>query len=202
MRFYSALLAVGTNSPQPQAVMCRFESKVARHLVLKRLDVCRKELDHLTAIGTDHVIVMLVVVMMFVVGLVIAEPDLACEACLGKQFESTINGGESDRGVDLVNEAVQVLAGKVFLGAKKDLKDEITLAGTPQACRLDMLKEDRSFYLEFSLFPNQNTPLLQGRYYHFNFDFAIATFARIVSIRWGLAPCFEASSRDLSPNSK
>src|SRR5688572_22891259 len=120
---------------------------------------------------------------MFVIGLVVAEPDLAGKACLGKQFESTIDGSQSDRGIDLMYEAVQVLAGKVFLSAKKDLEDEITLSGTPQSRRLDMLKEDRPFYLEFILFPSQNTPFLQSRYYHFNFDFAIATFARIVSTR-------------------
>jgi hypothetical protein len=105
------------------------------------------------------VIVVLVIVMMLVVGFVIAKTDLTCEACLSEQFESTVNSSESDCGIDLVYEAVKVLAGKVFLSAQKYLEDEVTLACTPQSCRLNMLKEDRTLYLEFVLFPRQKTPL-------------------------------------------
>ena len=66
--------------------MCRFKPEVARHLVLQILYSGREELDHLTARCTDHVIMMLVIVMMLVVGFVIAEPDLTRQSSFRKQF--------------------------------------------------------------------------------------------------------------------
>lgn len=117
MRVVLGLLAVGTYSPQSQAVMCRFEPKVACHLVLKLFYGSRKELYDATALGADHMIVVLVIVMMFVIGLVITKADLASKAGLGQKTQGAIYGRQPDRGVSLVDKAVQVLACKVLLGA-------------------------------------------------------------------------------------
>ena len=182
--------------------MCRLKSKVARHFVLQSLDIGGKELYHLSTIGTDHVVVMLVVVVMFVVGFVVAEPHLSCEPCLGQQFESSVDGGEAHSRIDLVYEAVEVLAGQVFFCAQKDLQNEITLTGTPQSRSLNMIEEDRPFYLKFVLFTGQDTPLLH----------VDTTISALISLwrPWsveclyaqGLPPCFDANSSDLSPRSK
>src|SRR3954451_18543112 len=111
--------------------MCRLKSEVVRHLVLQRLDLRRKELDHTPALGTDHVIVMVVIVVMFVVGLVIAEPYLAGQTGLGKQFEGAVNGSVAYRGVVFVNEPVEVLTGQMFLGAEKSFEDQVSLESSP-----------------------------------------------------------------------
>ena len=63
-----------------------FKAKFVRHFVLQRFDISRKELDDHSAFGTDHMIVMGVVVVVFVVGFVIAEPYLAGQAGLGQQL--------------------------------------------------------------------------------------------------------------------
>ena len=64
--------------------MCRPKAKVARHLILKVLNIGREKFDHFATLGTDHMIVMFVIIMMLVVGLVVAESDLACQAGFGQ----------------------------------------------------------------------------------------------------------------------
>ena len=55
--------------------MCRFKTKVVRHLVLQRFNIGREKLDHLAAFRADHMIMMLVIVMMLVVGFVVAKTN-------------------------------------------------------------------------------------------------------------------------------
>ena len=71
--------------------MCGLEIKVVRHLILKRLDLRRKKLDYPTAFGADHVVMVLMFEVMFVVGFVVAKADLTGEAGLGEQFQSAVN---------------------------------------------------------------------------------------------------------------
>jgi len=66
--------------------MCRFKTKVVRHLILQGLDLRREKLYDLAALCTDHVIMVGVIVMMFVIGLIVAKSDLASEACLCEQL--------------------------------------------------------------------------------------------------------------------
>jgi hypothetical protein len=67
-------------------MMRKPESEFVRHFVLHLLDVWGKELDHAAALRADHVIVMLVIEMMFVVGFVVAKPHFAGEPGFRKQF--------------------------------------------------------------------------------------------------------------------
>src|SRR5687768_6830686 len=80
------VLAVGANSPHAKTVMRRTESKFVRHFILQIFNVSREELDHLSALGTDHVIVMLMIVVVLVISLVIAKSNLAGESGLGEQL--------------------------------------------------------------------------------------------------------------------
>lgn len=86
LRADRGLLTFGADAPHPQAVMSGAKSKAARHLVLHVLYRRREKFDHPAAIGADHVVVVLVIVMVLIVCLVIAKPNLACEACLGKEL--------------------------------------------------------------------------------------------------------------------
>jgi len=76
-------LTITTNSPHSKAVMGRLKSKVVCHLVLQRLDLCRIELDHLTAISADHVVMVFVIKMMLVICFIVAESHLAGETGFG-----------------------------------------------------------------------------------------------------------------------
>jgi hypothetical protein len=67
-------------------MMRKLEPKFVRHLFLQDLDLFGYEFNDLTALGTDHVIMMLVIKVMFVVSLVISEADLSGQPGLGQKF--------------------------------------------------------------------------------------------------------------------
>lgn len=125
--------------------MRRLEPKVGSHLILKLFYVGRHELDHRSALGADHVIVMIMVVVVFVVGLAVAKADLTGQPGLSEQFEGPVDRGQPDTVVALVDKGVKVLAGQVGFGAKKDLEDEIALIRAPQTFRLDVLHQNGLF---------------------------------------------------------
>ena len=59
------------------------ESKFARHFVLKGLNIRREKLYHLTALSTDHVIVVFVIIMVLVIRAIVAKSNLARKPGLG-----------------------------------------------------------------------------------------------------------------------
>ena len=60
--------------------MRKSESQFVRHFILKGFDLGRNEFDNLSTIRADHVIVVIVVKMMFVIGLVVAKTDFPSES--------------------------------------------------------------------------------------------------------------------------
>jgi len=138
--------------------MRRAESKFVRHLVLKLLNVLREKLDHLSALGADHVIVMLMVVMMLVVGLVIAEPHFTREPSFRQKLERPVDSRMPNSRVFLLYKPIQVLACEVILGSKEYLEDEVPLPCASEAGLLDMFEKDLFFFKEFFLFLSHTRP--------------------------------------------
>lgn len=134
--------------------MSRLEPELSRHLILQLLDVGREELDHLAAVRADHMVVMFVVVMMLVVSLVVAKPDLSGQPSLGQELKRPIDRGQTDCGVFPVHESVQILAREVFLSAQEYLENKVALAGAPEPGSLYMflkyLSFDRKFICSFT----------------------------------------------------
>src|SRR6185295_17038510 len=92
--FVSLLLchsAFVADADHAQQMLSDFKLMLGRHRVLNRFELGRKEFDNLAALRTDHMIVMLMFVIMFVVRTPVAETNLARESCFGEQFERTIN---------------------------------------------------------------------------------------------------------------
>ena len=63
--------------------MGRLKSKVVRHLVLQGFDLSGVKFDDPTAVGADHMIVMLVIEVVLVICLIVAESNFASETRLG-----------------------------------------------------------------------------------------------------------------------
>lgn len=118
------------------------ELEFVRHLILKLFYLRRIKLDYLSALGTDHVIVMLMFEMMLIIGSVIAETYLARESGIGEEFERPINGSMAYRRVLLLHEPIQIFARKMFFRAKKYFHYEVALTGTAQSRTLNMLEKD------------------------------------------------------------
>jgi hypothetical protein len=66
------------------------------HLILERFQFGREKLDDLAALRTDHVIVMLMFVVVFVVRASVAKAHFAREPGLGEDLERAIDGSLAD----------------------------------------------------------------------------------------------------------
>lgn len=131
--------------------MRRQKPELRGSLILEMLDLFGDEFDHEPASRADHMIVVRVVVMVFVIGLVVAKSDLAGESRLRQQPQRPIDRRMADRCILFLNEPVKVLDRQVFLSSKERLHYQLTLIGTPQAGRLNMFKEYRPFVRKFVL---------------------------------------------------
>lgn len=119
------------------------KAKVRRHLILQVLDLLRKELNDLSAFSADHMVVVLVIEMMFVVGLVVAKTHFASQAGVSKKFECSVNRRMAYRRIFPMHQEIEVFTRKVLLCLKEYLEDQISLGCPSQSSALNMLKKDR-----------------------------------------------------------
>src|ERR1051325_10863541 len=78
--------AVRTDSDNTQQVLSHLKPVPGCHGILNCLQLGRKEFDNATTLRTNHVVVMLMFVVMFVVRAVVAKAHLAREPCFRQQF--------------------------------------------------------------------------------------------------------------------
>ncbi len=78
------------------------------HCVLDCFQLRRIEFDDLSALLADHVIVVLMFVIIFVMGAPVAEADLAGQAGVGQQPQRAIDSGLAHAGILFVHQAIQV----------------------------------------------------------------------------------------------
>lgn len=119
------------------------------HRVLDGFKFRGVELDDLAALGTDHVIVVLMFVVMLVMRATVAEPDFARESCFGQEFQCAINGRLPNAGILFLHEPVEVFVGEMFFGTQKNIQNQVTLRSSLQPFPLDVFKKD---FLLFSWF--------------------------------------------------
>jgi hypothetical protein len=138
----SFVAAFGADADHAQQVLRDFEIMFGGHLILNRFEFGGEKLDDLAALGTDHVIVVLVFVIMFVMRAAVAEAHFARESGIGKDFEGAIDGRLADGRVFFFDELIEVFVREVLFGAQKDIQDQITLGRAFETFLLDMFKKD------------------------------------------------------------
>lgn len=117
------------------------------HRVLNRFQLRGEEFDDLSALRTDHVIVVLMFVVMFVMGAAIAEPHFARQAGFCQKSKRAVNRRLAHACVAFPHELVKVLAGNVVFSAQKDVEDQIALGCALQTALLNVFFE---YFLLFS----------------------------------------------------
>ena len=118
------------------------EAMLRGHRVLNRFQLGRKELDDLATLGTDHVIVMLMFVVVFVVGDAVAKANFARESCFGEQLERAIDSRLADAGIFLLDQPVEIFAGKMSFGAQKNVENQVALSGALESLLLNVFEEN------------------------------------------------------------
>lgn len=154
---YGLFLTITANAPQPEAVVRGPEPEMVCHLILQSLDLGRVELDHTAAVSADHVVVMLMVIVMFVIGLVVAKTDLTGKARVGQQLERSIDRSLTDVWIQPLDQLIKVFAGQMLLGTQKRLEDKIALGGTTKTGALQMLEKHFLFLCKLFVAPGHKT---------------------------------------------
>jgi hypothetical protein len=144
--FVSFLLAraatLSADTDNPQEVLRDLESVLRSHRILNSFQLCREELDYLSTLRADHVIVMLMFVLVFVVSASIAKANFARESGFGEKFERAIDGCLAHARIFLLYKSVQIFVGEMCLGAKEDVEDQVALSGALESLFLNVPKKD------------------------------------------------------------
>jgi len=109
--------AVSADADYPQQMLRDLKPVLGGHRVLDGFEFGGEELDYLAALGTDHVIVVLVFVVVLVVRAPVTEPNLACESSFSQEFERAVDGSLPDSGILFLHEAIEIFVREMFLGA-------------------------------------------------------------------------------------
>jgi hypothetical protein len=130
------------NANNPQQVLGHLETVLCRHRVLNCFQLGRKELDNPATLRTDHVVVVLMLVIMFVVRDAIAKTNLASESGFRQKLQRAIDRSLSDAGVLLPNQAIKVFTGKVGFRSQKYVENQVALRRPLESLLLNMFKEN------------------------------------------------------------
>src|SRR5260221_6457367 len=126
------------------------------HLILNSFQLRRVELNYLSTDRADHMIVMLMLVIVFVMGAAIAEARFAGQPRISQKLQRAVNRRLSDAPVLFAHQAIEVFARHVPLSAEKDFQDQVALRGSLEALSAKMFDEN------FLLFGHQR--LVIGRF--------------------------------------
>jgi len=130
--------AFGTDTDDPQQMLGNLETVTRSHGVLQSFQFSGVELNDLSAFGTDHVIVMLVLIVVLVMRPAIAKAHFTCEASLGKELERTIDRGLPDTWIFLLDQSVKIFVGQVFFCTQENIQNEVTLCRAFQPLLLNV----------------------------------------------------------------
>ena len=142
----SGALALRANADDPQQVLSDFETVLGGHGILKSFQFSREKLDDLAALGTDHVVVVLMFVVVFVVRAPVAKANFAREAGFGQQLERAIDGSLTDGRILFLHQPVEVFVREMFLGAQENIQNQVALRRALQSPLLDVFKKDFLFF--------------------------------------------------------
>lgn len=105
-----SFLAIGADAEYSMAMMKRLEFVTTDYLILQLFNLLAKKLDQGAAAGTDQMVVVIVLVVVFVKHPSVMELEFRRETALLKQLQRAINGSEPNRGVLRLDDCVQILA--------------------------------------------------------------------------------------------
>lgn len=114
------------------------ESESSREAIVEEVEVFILELDDLSAIDTDEVVVGGALEEIGIVsGLAVAEVDFLQESGLGEEGEGAVEGGAGGGGPGFSEAFPEVVGGEMFMGSEDDVEDGVPLGRVTEAFSLD-----------------------------------------------------------------
>ena len=102
----------------------------------------REKFHGTAAVGADHVVMAAAIVLVFVSSDAVVKGDFAGESALGEEFQRPIDGGVTDAGVFLLDEAVEFVGGEVVAGLEERAKNGVALGGLFESDAFEVTMED------------------------------------------------------------
>ena len=90
-------------------------------LILLIFDLLAVKLYQQAALGTNQMIVMLVIVKMLVTRVAVAQTLFSSQPAFGQKFERTVNGREAHGRVFDFDQVIEVFGAEMTFGLEKDL---------------------------------------------------------------------------------
>src|SRR5688500_622506 len=141
-------------------MLFHFKLVFGRHSILNGFEFGGEELNDLATVGTDHVVMVLMLVVMFVMSQTIPETNFTRQASFGQEFESAVDSGLTNGSVFLVHQLVEIFTGQVFFSAQENIQDKVALCCAFEALLLDVFTEH---FLLFSHNPRHCSKVLWFR---------------------------------------
>jgi hypothetical protein len=138
--------AFGADADDAQQVLRDFKVMLRGHRVLNRFELSRKELDNLAALRTNHVIVVLVFIVMFVVRSPISKANLTREPGLSEELQRSVDRSLAHCWIFLFDQPIEIFMGQMLFSAKKYMEDQVSLRSAFQAFFLDVFEEHFLFF--------------------------------------------------------
>src|SRR5262249_59564095 len=87
---------------------------LAADLLLKLVDLRRKELYRAATLRADHVVVTSAIVLVFEASYTIMKGNLTRQPAFGKQFQRSVDGGETNLRIPFPHELIELVRRKML----------------------------------------------------------------------------------------
>ena len=115
---------------------------LAADLMLDLPDLGREEFDRRAAFGAHHVVMTAPIVLVLKARDAIVECHFAGQPAIRQQLQRAIYGGETDALIFLLDQAMELVGGKMLACLQKCAQNGVALAGLLQSYAAEMLQED------------------------------------------------------------
>jgi len=118
-------------------------------LILLILNLLAVKLYQPPALGTDQMVVMLVIVKMLVPRVAVSQTLFASQPAFGQKFKRAVNGREPHGRVFDFDQVVEVFRAEMAFGLEKDFEYQLTLCRSFESGAPEVFEEYLFFLSEF-----------------------------------------------------
>ena len=115
---------------------------LAADLLLKLVDLRRKELYRAATLGADHVVVTSAIVLVFEASDTVMKGNFAGQPAFCKQFQRSVYRGETNLRIPFPHKLIQLVGGKMLPRLQEGEQNGVTLLGVLESDLFQMAMKD------------------------------------------------------------
>ena len=115
---------------------------LAADLLLKLVDLRRKELHRAATLRADHVVVTSAIVLVFEASDTVMKGDFAGQPAFCKQFQRSVDRGKTNLRIPFPHKLIQLVGGKMLPRLQEGEQNSVTLLGVLESDFFQMTMKD------------------------------------------------------------